>query len=139
MAATPTVDTPTPSPVPDTATARPKPEQLPGTIELTFGEPQAGKGINIYSFSGTEGQKISIVMNKIAGEASFPSLNLTDDSGKSLKSDLACCQDAAAPKSWWQTQAAILDFPLPYTGTYFIKTSMVGRAGTYSLTVDLSK
>jgi len=135
----PVADTPTPSPVPDTATARPVPDLVPGTIELTFGVPQAGKGANIYTFSGTEGQKISIVMNKTAGDSSFPSLNLTDDAGKSLKSDLACCQDAAQPKSWWQTQAAILDFPLPYTGTYFIRTSMVGRAGSYSLQVDLSK
>jgi len=139
MTATPIPNTATSTPVPNTATARPMPEQVPGTIELTFGVPQAGKGINVYTFSGNEGQKISIIMNKTSGESSFPSLNLTDDVGKSLKSDVACCQDAAAPKSWWQTQAAILDFPLPYTGTYYIKTSMLGRAGNYSLQVDLSK
>ena len=137
--ATPTaaiVDTATPA---NTATARPTPEMPAGTIMIPFGEPQAGKGANVYAFSGTEGQKVSIVMNKTSGEGSFPSLQLTDDAGSILKTDLACCQSAAQPKSWWETQAAIRDFPLPYTGTYYIKTAMVGRAGNYSLEVDLSQ
>jgi hypothetical protein len=78
-------------------------------------------------------------MNKTAGEESFPSLQLTDDAGVTLDSDLACCQDPGRPKTWWETQAVIENFTLPYTGTYFIKAAMIRKAGEYSLRVELAK
>lgn len=122
------------------ATPHPRVEIPAGTFVIQFGQAQSGKnGPDLYAFSGTTGQKISIIMNKTAGGASFPSLTLSDDAGNILKSDVACCQSAAQPKSWWETQAVILDFELPYTGTYFIKAAMIQNPGAYSLQVNLSQ